>query len=64
MTETRETATAGMQQTIPAFDGGIAPPAGRKIPCLFIKHLHVVQHVCEQEKKCTMLPQANRAFIG
>jgi hypothetical protein len=72
MSETRQTAHAGMQQAIPGFDGGYRPirrrsgqaPAGRKIPCFFTKMLHNVQHFCEKDKTCPMLPQANRAFIG
>jgi len=44
--------------------GWDAPPAGRKISFLFIKPLHSVQRFYEQERLRTMLPQANRAFIG
>jgi hypothetical protein len=40
------------------------PPARRKIPCFFTKMLHKVQHFCEKDKKSTMLPLANQAFIG
>jgi len=36
---------------------------GRAEPTIFFtKMLHNVQHFCEKEQKCTMLPQANRAF--
>jgi len=42
----------------------ILPPAGRKKPAFFTKNLHTVQHACKKKKKGTMLPQANRGFIG
>jgi hypothetical protein len=41
-----------------------SPPAGRKIPFFFTKMLHNVQHFCEKEKKCPMLPQAILPFTG
>ncbi len=33
-------------------------PAGRKIPCFLTKLLHSVQHFCQKDKTCPMLPQA------
>jgi hypothetical protein len=40
------------------------PPAGWKIPFFFTKMLHRVQHFCEKDKMCTMLPQAILPFTG
>ena len=43
----------------------ISPAAGRKIAFFFTRILHFVQNPCEKDKKkSTMLPQANRGFIG
>ena len=41
-----------------------SPPAGRKGPCFFVKHLHNMQMFYEKANKRTMLPQANRGSIG
>jgi len=41
-----------------------SPLVGWKIPFFFTKMLHNVQHFCEKDKKCTMLPQAILPFTG
>jgi hypothetical protein len=63
MSEQRETANAGMQQVIPGFDGRYRFQQGERF-LLLQKFCTLCKISVTKDKRCTMLPQANRVFIG
>jgi hypothetical protein len=62
MSETRETAHAGMQQAISGLVGDIASVRAEDTSSFAQKNSRC-EFFCANEKKCTTLPQANLAFI-
>jgi hypothetical protein len=63
MNETREAAGAAMYQAIPCLAWGIASSRAEVTSSCSQKNSQR-EFFCEQEKRSTMLPQANQAFIG
>jgi hypothetical protein len=72
MNENRETANAETYPAILRLAGDIAPfddaqgrlRQGGTFSVFFTKKIHNVNFFCEKDRSSTMLPQANRTFIG
>jgi hypothetical protein len=60
MSENRETTSADRYQASRMWRG-YRLRQGRRNQIFFTKHFHKVKMFCEEDKKRTMLPQANRA---